>query len=214
MKKLLLIHIFCFVTCSFCFGQKYNRLQADFSILEKNTLKDSSYIVIGKIDYDLFTDISKYQITFPQKTTWIFQDSTITTYDSLMVIQRIDTIGAKFNEFTIFRNILMDKMNDFGLVEAGFSIDQIEKVEESTIYQWKPPDGQFEFINYIVTEQQDEKLKGLIIVDQDDKSINKTYYEDYINIQELSIPQQIKLHFIADQEEIFKVINFRDVQIF
>ncbi len=211
--KRIIFYIFCFAACHSLLGQKYSRLQAAFSIIEKNTLTDSSFIVIGTVDYDLFSDISKYSITFPTETTWIFQDSTITSYDAEMNITDIDTVGTAFNEYTVFRKILLDELTDFGLVEAGFEISEVEKVDESIIYQWIPPEGQFDFIKYIVTEQVEEKLTGLIIIDENDKSINETYYEDYHLVNDLSIPQKIKLHFTGEEEEIFKTISFRDVKI-
>ncbi len=214
MIKNILFTLSLLVVCSFCSAQKYSNLQADFSIIEKNTLKDSSFIVVGSIHFDLFENKSIYEINFPYKSSWVFQDSTVSKYDSLMVLQSIDTIGPHFNEFSVFSKILKGNLLDFGLEQAGFVIDEVDKVDSSIIYKWVPPTGQFQFINYVVTQQDDERLSGLIIVDENDKSINKTYYQDYQVIHNIDVPQMIKLHFIAQEEEILKVIKLRDVQIY
>lgn len=203
--------IFCFVACV-SFAQKFSRLQADFSILEKNTEKDSSYIVTGNIDYNLFTDVTKYEIAFPEKSVWVFQDSTLNRYDSSMCLVSIDTVG-QFNEFAIFQKILTDQLQDFGLEDYGFRISEVEKIDSSIIYQWSPPNGQLEFLKNVVTQQIDEKLVSLIFIDENDLAINKTYYEDYIEVKGLPIPQQIKTHFATKTNEIFRILEFRSIQV-
>lgn len=210
MKEIYILFFFG-LGCSSIQAQKFSKISSEFSILEKNTLKDTSFLVVGSLSYDLNKDETIYKVSFPEKKIWEFRDSTLTVYDSLYKLERVDTIGL-VNELSVFKKILKDELSDFGLVEAGFQIADVQKADDAVLFRWKPP-SQIEFIKEILSKKESDNLTGLIVVDEDGKEINKTFYQDYIYVKDIPVPTRIKSHFKAEKEQIFKEIQFRNVEI-
>ncbi len=192
-------------------GQKYSQFEADFSILEKNTLKDSSYLVMGKVFYDLNKDRSEYKINFPETKTWIFKDSIMTVLDKNGNQLKSDTL-EQINELSIFKQILSNNMQDFGLLKAGFKLRDSEKLEQGVYLKFQAPD-QIEFIEEVILKKENRLLTGLIFVDTEGKQFSKIYYQDYVRLKNLDIPTKIKTHLTGQEEEIFKELQFRNLSI-
>lgn len=197
--------------CGCIQAQKFRTISSDFSILEKDTKKDTSYLVVGKVSYDLYEDQTIYDVTFPEKKTWEFVDSIMVVYDSLHKVERIDTVGL-VNELSLFKKILKDELADFGLEQAGFSIADVQKANSSIIFRWKPP-VQIEFIKEIISKKDDNNLTGLIVIDEEGKEISKTFYEDYIYVRDLPVPTKVKSHYKGKEQQVFKELQFRNIVI-
>jgi len=193
-------------------AQLFSTLSADFSILEKNTLKDTSFLVIGSLTYDLSEDLTTYNVTFPERKTWKFSGVQLTVYDSLGKIEKVDSIGM-VSELSIFKKILKDDLSDFGLEEAGFTITEIQKDGRAVIMQWKPP-AHMSFIKNILSREEKGNLTGIIVIDEYGKEINKTFYQEYILVGNIPVPTKIKSHFKGKEEQIYKELQLRGVEIY
>ncbi len=161
--------------------------------------------------YDLYSDIATYSITFPSRGSYVFQDSTLSVYDSLGVLVKSNVVGI-INEHSVYKKILMDELNDFGLESAGFHISDISKVEDAIIYTWSPP-LLMSFISKVLSKESKGLLTGLIFMDEKGEPFNKTFYEDYISINNLDVPTRVKSHFITSETEVFKEVKFRNIEI-
>jgi len=203
--------LFCFI-CLYSNAQKYVNLSAEFSLIEKNTLKDTSVLVHGDITYNLTDNETKYAVSFPEAETWHFQDSTLTIVNANKKITKKEF--SEINQLTIFNKILTYQLQDFGLKESGFTIDEVEELDDSVIAKWKPPVAAQTYLDYVITEVVDQKLVSALFYDVDGKAINKTYYEDYALINGVPVPKVMKSHFKAQEEEIFKVLILSNVEIF
>lgn len=192
-------------------AQKFGTFTADFSILEKNTVLDTSYVIVGNLEYNLYEDRTLYSVTFPEKKFWEFQDSILTVKDSLGDCLSTDTVG-QISEYSLFKRVLTGNMGDFGLLQAGFTIEDVERADNSVIYQWKAP-AQAEFIDKVISKKTDDLLDGVIFVDENGKEFNKTFYEDYVFINNVPVPSKIKSHFTGVETEIFKELSFRNIDI-
>jgi len=210
MREILII-IFFGLGCVSVQAQKFSKIYSDFSILEKHTGKDTSFLVIGKLLYDLYENKTTYDVSFPEKKTWEFQDSLLTVYDSLSQVEKIDTVGL-VSEFSIFGKILKEDLANFGLEEVGFTVTEVERVANSVIVRWHPP-SVMEFIEEIILKKDDGNLTGLIIIDEHGVEINKTFYHDYAYIKDIPVPTKIKSHFVSEEKEIFKELQFRNILI-
>lgn len=211
MSKKIIITLIFGLGCICIQAQKFSTLSSDFSILEKNTLKDSAYLVKGKLHYDLTKDLTVYALDFPSKKTWEFKDSILTVFDSSLQIVRKDTVG-NISEMSMFKKILTNDLHDFGLKSGGFTIDNVERAGNSVIFVWKPP-AHISFIEQIISQEIDRKLTGIIFVDEKGKEFNKTFYEDYLVVNTVDVPTRIKSHFTGQEEQIFKEIQLRNVEI-
>lgn len=193
------------------YTQKYTEFSANFSILEKNTLRDSSSLVHGTVTYNLQRNETIYNLTFPEQKIWSFKDSILT-------VSGIDTVYSQkefsnLNQLTIFQNILTQKLNDYGLKDAGYMMSEVNEIGDKVVVQWNPPNLASKFLNRVITEVENQNLTAVAFVDIDEKPINRTYFDKYIKHKDISIPTEIKSYFKADKEEIFRILIFSNVEI-
>jgi len=192
-------------------AQKFSSFIADFSILEKNTLIDSSYLVIGNLTYDLYEDEAVYAVDFPTKVYYEFQDTLRVIYDSLHAEIKRDTVGI-MNESFVFKKILTNQLSDFDLESAGFKIKDVAQHDNSVIFEYEPP-PRMAFISTVYLQKIDNQISGIIFIDENGKLFNKTLYEEYVFINDIAIPTKIKSHYTGQKQEIFKELQFRNIEI-
>jgi hypothetical protein len=193
------------------YSQKNNIFSSSFSIKEKKTSVEKSNLMVGTLSYNNSENKIIYNITFPEKEVWVMQDS-------FLNISKNDTIKEKrklsnFTEYLMFKNILEQKNNDFGLSELGFVVSKVEEIEEEILVIWDPPVRFKTFILNIKTVVKDNLLQTVIVTDVDGMEINKTFYEDYKMINDLPVPHKILSNFKSTKEEIYKSLTFRNVKI-
>jgi len=207
----ILWSVFFFLSIHLVQAQKFSRLDADFSILEKNTLIDSSYLVVGKISFDLYKDEAIYTVDFPERVYYEFKDTIRTIYDSLHNVVKVDTIGL-MNETFVFKKILTDKLSDFDLKSAGFTITDVSKYDESVVFEYSPP-PQMTFVSTVYLQKIDSNISGIIFIDENGKQFNKTFYENYVNIKNIAVPTKIKSQFTGVEQQVFKELQLRNIEI-
>lgn len=193
-------------------AQKYNHFVAKFSILEKNTLKDSTSLVYGHISYDLKKNETVYTLTFPQKEVWNFRDSTLTRsgIDSVKTRKEYMDLG----KLSIYQKLLTHQLEDFGLEEAGFKMKEMDEIGTKIIIEWEPPKVAASFLDRVITEVENNKLQAVAFIDIDEKPINRTYYQDYIKVNNISVPTRVKSYFKAEKQELFRILNFSEIEIY
>lgn len=192
-------------------AQKFSNFKADFSILEKNTLIDSSYLVVGDLTYDLFDDKAVYSVRFPNTVYYEFTDSVRIVYDSLHSELKRDTIGM-MNETFVFKKILTNKLSDFDLKAAGFTIKDVTNNDSSVIFEYDPPDH-MTFISTVYLQKIENQISGIIFIDEDGVQFNKTFYEEYVYVNNIAVPTKIKSQYIGQEQQVFKELQLRNIQI-
>lgn len=193
------------------YSQKYQHFYADFSIKQKSTKEDKYNLIVGKIDFDNKLNKAIYNIHFPQKEQWVIQDSFVYKYknDTLVNTSKVGIV----NDYLFFKQIIEHKDNDFGLSEYGFASVGVVEYEDHISMEWEPP-AQFKtFLKKAYTQVKDNLLMGVIFVDNNDVEINKTFYDNYENVNDLPVPMKISSHYIAEKEELFKTITLRKVRL-
>ncbi len=199
------------LSSTICGAQKFSNFEAEFSILEKNTLIDSSYIVVGNLTYDLYEDLAVYSVKFPSPGYYEFRDSVRIIYDSLHTEIKRDTVGM-MNETFVFKKILSNQLSDFDLKSAGFTIKDVSKQEDSVVFEYEPPEH-MTFIDDVYLQKIDNKISGIIFIDENGKQFNKTFYEDYIYEKNIAVPTRIKSQYIGQEQHVFKELQLRNVKI-
>jgi hypothetical protein len=214
LKKFFLLLTLIFTSFVFGFAQKHNHFVADFTIKEirKNTKKPSTSLMVGKVAYESETNKVTYSIQFPQKETWIFQDSFLYKYINDSLVSK--KIAGNVNEYMMFKNILEPQGNDFGMSQLGFTLSKVEEKEEEIYTEWLPPSQYKTFVNKANTVVKDNLLTAIIITDVNNLEITKSFYENYETIDGIPVPTKISSHFVSsNSDEIFKSLSFRNVKI-
>lgn len=211
--KYQFILFFSFIFSLSIYTQKYSYFSSDFTIKEirENGEEKSSKLIIGQVEYFDTDQKSIYNISFPLKEKWIIQDSFLNKYsnDSLIYTKKVGSV----NEFIMFKNILNYKDNDFGLSEQGFNIINVTNEDGELLLEWDPPKNFKTFLKRVTTNVKDNLLMGIIFEDVEGKEINKTFYDDYIIVKDLPVPQKITSQFAGQKENLYKSIAFKNVKV-
>jgi hypothetical protein len=210
MKQICVL-FFCILGLFSISAQKHTHFKADFSIKEKSSKSDVYKLVVGSVDYDALSNKTQYQIIFPQKQRWIIQDSFLTkyTHDTLISTVKIGNL----NEYFFFDNIVNYKGNDFGLTDLGFETIDVKIILDTIHLTWSPPHQYKSFIKEATTRLKDNVLIAVSFMDVSGMEIHKIYYEDYIFINDMPVPQKVQTLYRTSKEELYKIITFRSLEL-
>ncbi len=209
--KLILIFFLVPVTGNKLWSQKHQNFEAKFTMMERNTLKNTSMLMKGNVKFSKLTNTLIFEINFPNVQKWIVRDSILKKYDGDLVIS--ESVLTGYQDLVVFKELLELKSNDFGLKQHGFEMSDVSSQDGTVYVQWLPPPSFKTFVKYVTTAAKDNLLQGVIFTDIDDKDFNTTLFEEYAYIDDLPIPMRIVQHFEAKEEQIYKTIYFENVQI-
>ncbi len=206
------------------FGQAFNRIQADITIKER--LPDSSYqLLIGQVYYDKSTNNLLYNITFPKKQKWLFQDTTFYVIQDKKV--KVQKKYPQINRLSIFALALNGQLQNYGLNKnKAFTISNIERKEGKVYITWQPPKKYRKNIGNIIMEQNRNKLTGIVFLNSEDQVIHKQFFENYTTIQGVNFPQRmVRINKISDTTQTstdstlvprkthYKIITFDNIKV-
>lgn len=194
------------------YAQKHQNFTADFTMMERNTLKNASLLLKGTVSFAKPTNILVFDIHFPNAQKWIVQDSILKKYDGEIMLS--ESVLKGYQDLVVFKELLELKSNDFGLRDHGFEMTDVSAQDGTVFVQWSPPPTFKSFIKYVTTAAKDNLLQGIIFTDIEEKDINTTLFEDYTYIDDLPIPMRINQHFEGKEENIYKTIYFENVKVF
>lgn len=192
-------------------GQQFYRLKADFSIKEK--LADgTSKLIMGKVYYDMVSEKIVYDISFPERETWILQD---TSFFRLKESQLVDRKRSfLIPESSFFHFTLTGQLSDFGLKKSPYKIENVEKEGNMIISTWQPDDSKIkEAMGKVVMSNVDKKLNGIVFYNTEGVMLSKQFYKEYINVSGCELPTEIIQITYQDSGQNYQVTTYKNVMI-
>ena len=177
--------IFSILFASSVIAQQSFRIKCDFSIKQKNADKTTS-LTIGTAYYDKLAKKLVYKISFPEKETWVFKDTTFYVFKNDKFVTKKKSILLP--EFSIFHLALNNKLADYGLKDSPFKIDKIEKEKNMVITTYKPTGKVAASMGNILLSIIDKKLNGVIFYNTKNEISTKIFYKDYKLFSALTFP--------------------------
>ena len=155
-----ILFLFVFITNSF--GQDYFRFRSDFTLKEVSSIGDSieRRLIIGSCTFDNKINKLTYNLTFPQAEQWIIQDTFVYTLREGKLIDK--TTAPYITEHSIFKMLLAQSLNDFGLIKSGYKIDNVKRLGEEVYITYLPPDEYLDALGPLVLIKEKRFLKGVI----------------------------------------------------
>jgi hypothetical protein len=190
-------------------GQTYFRIEAKVSI--KNKEKDGQgSLMMGKLYYDIHQKKLVYDLTFPEKEVWVVRDTVSNVYrnNTLYKTEKINP----FVETTIFHKCLIGNLNDFGLKNSIYTIDNIERDQGLVITTWLPSDTNIG-LGPILTSTKNNTLHGVIFKTSDGEIFNKQVYNHYVTVSGLKIPTEIIQVVTSGETEIYQIVKLSEIKV-
>lgn len=190
-------------------AQDFYRISGDFSIKSKD---DSTFsLTRGSFYYDMNFKKVVYELNFPQQEIWVLSDSLIFRMRGDSVYEK--TEGVSIVDFSIFHLTLNNKLNNYGLEESIYELEDVEKNKDMVIYTWSPPFIAQSVLGDVLLSQKDKRLFGLIFLNKDGEVVRKQFFRNFENINGLEFPTEIVDLVYVDGFEIVQKTNYKNIKV-
>jgi len=191
--------------------EAYYRVRADFSIKEKNTDGRSS-LTMGQVFFDRMKKKIVYNIRFPEKEMWLFQDTLMYKIQSGKIEKSALVPG--FIDFSIFNLSLNNNLKDYGLKKSVYSLKSVVKEDKMVISTWVPQKEYEKILGEVKISVVDNKLYGVVFYNAKKVIIGKQLFSNYITIRSFEFPTEIvNLSYLANGQEVHQITTYKNVKI-
>jgi hypothetical protein len=214
MKKVLpfLLCLFLVVVIPFenGVGQSFARIRADFAVKVK-TAKGGQSLTMGQVFYDRNIRQLIYYVTFPEKETWVTSDTVVYQIKDGKLITKTNTFSL--TEFTVFHLALNSHLQDFGLKNTRYVVNDVQREGNLVITTWAPPVNAREKLGNILVSVKNKQLFGVVFQDPQKVIIRKQFFENYQLINGLAFPGKIIEINISNGIESYQVTSYKNVTV-
>jgi hypothetical protein len=210
MKKLIGIFVAVFVISSLHAQEAY-RFRSDFLFRAKG--EDSLFSVTkGEVFFDKNIKILVFKNSFPKRETYVIHDTT------LYMFQGDEFIGERPNmippEHTMFNYLLSSTFTNYGLEDAGFQVNNVEKQKGMVVTSWLPRGVIGQYVGKILVANKDKRLYSVVIYDKDLKILNRQIFKKYEDINGTQIPSEIlSVTYNSDTSMYMQITNLSNIKL-
>jgi hypothetical protein len=209
-SQLLCLLIFLSVLPNVLIGQHFFRLKADFSIKEKHADGKMS-LTKGTIYYDRSHNKLVYNITFPEKETWVFRDTVYYRIVKGELLQRkfIPMLPAA----TMFDMALSNKLDNFGLENSLYSLSSVKRDGDLVISTWTPDDRLKKSFGNVAISKKNGKLFAVNIYDVNGVLVKKQNFKSFLQDSGIIFPEEInEVQWINGIKDL-RITIFRNLKV-
>ena len=199
-------------------------------------LSSSSYSIIFENSENIFnsTDESIPEIGDVNQDTYSSFVPTIilciSTYSSLVIAgarhlkieEKENNVSNLRNRFTelvsrikhnLFNMVLENKMEYYGMRNSPYGLVNTVVEKDQIITTWEPPKTKKSNKGIIKLSQKDKLIHGLISYDNKGEILAKQFFEDYLNIGGLMIPQKVTQIGYFESPTVYKITTYRNFKL-
>ena len=190
------------------FGQQYFRVSADYTVKKKN--QDSTFqLSKGKVYYDDVVGKLTYIGRFPERETYVMQDTNMYQFSGEKFIGR--SASGVMPRTTVFALILNQSINNYGLENSNYELSEVEEDKGMTISTWIPPKEFRKHLGKIVIANKTNQLFGVVFFNGEGRMLSKQFYEEYYNIDGIDFPTKITQFFYTETAEFYQVTTYKNI---
>ncbi len=191
-------------------GQSYTRIHADFTVKIKASSGGQS-LTTGRVFYDRNIKQLIYYLSFPEKETWLTADTVIYQIRDGRIQTRTPTFSMV--EFSVFHLALNSRLQDFGLKNTMYQVENVERDKDMVITTWAPPEKSRKQLVNILISVRNKQLFGVVFQDPAGSVLRKQFFEDYKVINGMPFPGKIVEIIIDGGKEGYQVTTFKNIII-
>ncbi len=209
IKKLLLLIVIttCLTPVS---AQEHFRMRADYTIKGKSP-DGTQHLTIGTVYYDKNIKKVVFDVRFPQKETWVQQDTLLYKIKNGKLIRKSKSLDI--SDFTIFSMALNGKLSDYGLKDSQFVLTNVEKDGENIISTWEPPAAYKNFMGKVMIMKNNDNITGVIFFNKDNIIISRQFFRKYKMINGMAFPTEIIIEKIINGEKFYEITTYENIKV-
>lgn len=191
--------------------EAYYRVRADFSIKEKSTDGRSS-LTMGEVFFDKMKNKIVYNIRFPEKEMWLFQDTLMFKIQGDKVEK--SQLMPGFIDFSIFNLSLNHNLKDYGLKKSIYSVKSVVKEDNMVISTWAPQKEYAKILGEVKISVVDNKLYGVVFYNPKKVMIGKQLFTQYFTINSFEFPTEIvNFSYNENGQEIHQITTYKNIKV-
>lgn len=212
-KRLISSILFLFSFLAIGNSQDYFRFRSDFTLKEISSVGDSleRRLIIGSCSFDNKINKLTYNLSFPHSEQWVIQDTFVYTLRDGKLVDK--TTAPYITEHSIFKMLLAQSLTDFGLVQSGYKIESVKKLENEVYITYLPPDEYLDDLGPLVLIKEKKMLKGVIYYEPNGNMMFRQQLDNYQVIDGLPIPGELTHIVEKDGKSVKRILTFENVQI-
>lgn len=191
-------------------AQPFFRMKADFSIKQKNA-EGKGQLIMGTVYYDKTAKTIVYNITFPEKETWITTDSATVKVVNGKVVKK-QTVPF-MTQFSIFHICLNGNLQNYGLEGSYYTLESVEKENGMVISTWQPDAKLKGAFGKVLMSVKDKQLYGIVFFNANGKVVSKQFYSSYQNMHGFMFPGEITGIGYSDKGEQYKMTTYKNIVV-
>lgn len=206
-----ILFLFSFLAC--LQSQDYFRFRSNFTLKEISSVGDTleRRLIIGTCTFDNKINKLTYNLSFPHAEQWVIQDTFVYTLREGKLVEK--TTAPYITEHSIFKMLLAQSLNDFGLIKSGYKIESVKRLEDQVYITYLPPDEYLDALGPLVLIKEKKLLKGVIYYEPTGNMMFRQQLADYQVIDGLPIPGELTHIVEKDGKSIKRILTFEDVII-
>ncbi|MCB0665440.1 MAG: hypothetical protein KDC80_06435 [Saprospiraceae bacterium] len=206
-----ILFLFSFLAC--LQSQDYFRFRSNFTLKEISSVGDTleRRLIIGTCTFDNKINKLTYNLSFPHAEQWVIQDTFVYTLREGKLVET--TTAPYITEHSIFKMLLAQSLNDFGLIKSGYKIESVKRLEDQVYITYLPPDEYLDALGPLVLIKEKKLLKGVIYYEPTGNMMFRQQLADYQVIDGLPIPGELTHIVEKDGKSIKRILTFEDVII-
>ena len=209
--RIFQVFIFTFLFQPVAFSQDYFRIRADFTVKISNS-DGTRNLTRGVVYYDKNIKELIYDISFPEKETWVSRDTSLLKIRDGKVYDKMSI--PSINEFTIFHLALNSMLNDFGLKNSPFKIQKVEKKGDLTLSYWNIPEQASTLMDFVVVARKGNRLESVVIMADENKVLSKQFFRNYTRVRAFEFPSQIvQALYDTQNRENYQSTEFKNLVV-
>ena len=191
------------------FGQHFFRIEGDITVKEKSEFQ--SQLTIGKFYYDKNIGKLVYHITFPEKQVLVSRDTVLYHFIADTLSSR--TRSFDMTKFSIFNLSLENQMNNYGLENTFYKVDNIEKDGDLVISTWVPGKFQQKHFGKVLISTKDNRLFGIVFMNPSGEIVGKQFFEDYTVVNGLAFPKRMVKFTYYGEKQTTQITTFDNLKL-
>lgn len=191
-------------------GQHYFRMKADFSIKEKFS-DGKMALTMGTVYYDRTHKKLVYDVRFPEKEQWVILDTVFYKIkDNKVVLKQFIPM---LPSATIFESALANNLDNFGLENSFYKLQNVEKDADLVISTWLPDKRLANIMGKIIISRKDNQLYGIAFYTVENELLKKQLFKGYLRSSGIAFPAEITdiMYKLAGKET--KLTTFKNLVV-
>jgi hypothetical protein len=190
-------------------GQNYYRISGEFTI--KTKADSAAQLVMGKFYFDKNKKKIVHDTYFPEKVTWITSDTSVYKIVENTIVLRQSI--PDFSAFSIYNMVLNNQLDNFGLDNTYFSLENVEEEGSMVISTWMPNKSLKKATGKILISSKDNNIYGIVFFNTEDQIVKKQFFEDYTVNSGLAFPGRIVEITYVKGKEVYQVTTYKNIVI-